>query len=95
VDYARRAANRRALWGDYDDEEEQQEEWSGCVKLRAAQGTLRSAMQFAARAHHRTGVLLHAHALDQHGSGLRNSKQCAYCLIHSHNHILNTATYSD
>jgi hypothetical protein len=29
VDYARRAANRRAMWGDYEDEEEQQEEWSG------------------------------------------------------------------
>lgn len=30
VDYARRAANRRAIWGDYE-EEEQPEEWSGCV----------------------------------------------------------------
>jgi hypothetical protein len=29
VDYARRAANRRALWGDYGDEDEQQEQWEG------------------------------------------------------------------
>lgn len=29
VDYARRAANKRALWGDYGDEDEQQEQWEG------------------------------------------------------------------
>lgn len=28
VDYARRAANRRALWGDYEDDEPQ-EQWEG------------------------------------------------------------------
>jgi hypothetical protein len=30
VDYARRAANRRAMWGDYE-EDEQPEQWEGCV----------------------------------------------------------------
>lgn len=29
VDYARRAANRRAIWGDYGEEDEQPEQWEG------------------------------------------------------------------